>query len=69
MKQQIAAELFRARRVRRAGKSYMTAVAREAYATDRLVAWTGHRTAPSKVWRQAALDTPTEFYARVEREL
>lgn len=66
---QIASELFRAKRVRKNGKNYMTAVAREAYSSDRLVAWTGNRKAPRQVWYQQGLETPDEFYSRVEREL
>jgi hypothetical protein len=51
------------------GKSYTAAYSREAYSTDKLVAWQGDRRRPTREWCIRALETEQEFFERVEREL
>jgi hypothetical protein len=62
-------ELIDVRRIRSGGLSAQVAVRRIAYSPDRLYAWQGPHTRPSREWEQGALDTAGDFLARVRREL
>jgi hypothetical protein len=60
----VTSEFFDVRRVSVQGKRFMTAVEREAYHADRLVAWKGRRTS-AEIVRQKSAETRDEFYDRV----
>ena len=62
-------EYFDTRRMTVSKTRLWTAVAREAYSPDRLVAWTGRRTNPGRFWSQGSLETRSEFYDRVSDEI
>lgn len=58
-------ELFDVRRFHTA----QIAVFRQAYFPDRLYAWKGRHTAPTKSWMQAPTETSDEFRKRVKADL
>ena len=62
-------ELLKVKRITSRGRQAQIAWRRQAYAIDRLYAWTGRHTCPRRSWIQNALEDKREFRQRVRREL
>lgn len=56
-------------RIYSGGRTAQVATERVAYSPDRLYAWQGRADRPTRQWRQESLDTETDFYRRVRRNL
>lgn len=63
-------EIFRKKRIQVNGNRFNTAVAREQYSNDKLVAWKGRRSEENENFvAQESIETTDEFYDRASRQL